>query len=62
MLTATDRENVTKAAQCAAFLLTDVKSIAQSSNPLLAELGLEVLKAAVDLEQRLARLATITSH
>jgi hypothetical protein len=61
MLTATERENVTKAAQCAALLVGDVRAITQSSNPLLAEIGLETLKAAADLEQRLKRLETITA-
>lgn len=61
MLTATERENVTKAAQCAALLVGDVRAITQSSNPLLAEIGLEALKAAADLEQRLKRLETITA-
>lgn len=61
MLTATERENVTKEAQCAALLVGDVRAITQSSNPLLAEIGLETLKAAADLEQRLKRLETITA-
>ena len=61
MLTAIERENVTKAAQCAALLVGDVRAITQSSNPLLAEIGLEALKAAADLEQRLKRLETITA-
>lgn len=61
MLTSTDRENVTKAAQCAALVVGDVRAITQSNDPLLAEIGLEVLKAAVDLEQRLKRLETITA-
>lgn len=61
MLTATERENVTKAAQCAALLVSDVRAIAQSTNPLLAEIGVEALKAAADLEQRLLRLETITT-
>ena len=35
----TERENVTKAAQCAALLVSDVKALAAANNPLLAELG-----------------------
>ena len=61
MLTATERENVTKAAQCAALLVGDVRAITQSSNPLLAEIGLVALLAAADLEQRVKRLETITA-
>ncbi len=56
MLSDTERENVTKAAQCAALLVSDVKALAAANNPLLAELGIEALKAATDLEQRLKRL------
>ena len=61
MLTATERENVVKAAQCAALLVSDVTAITQSSNPLLAEIGLEALKTAAELEQRLKRLESITT-
>ncbi len=39
MLSDTERENVTKAAQCAALLVSDVKALAAANNPLLAELG-----------------------
>lgn len=61
MLTATERENVTKAAQCAAMLVSDITAVTQSSNPLLTELGLDALKAAADLAQRLKRLEAITT-
>ena len=47
MLSEGERENVTKAAQCAALLVSDVKALAASDNPLLAELGIEALKAAI---------------
>ncbi|HBP5172453.1 TPA: hypothetical protein L5674_006382 [Pseudomonas aeruginosa] len=59
MLSEIERENVTKAAQCAALLVSDVKAVAASSNPLLAELGIEALQAATELEQRLQRLEAI---
>ena len=39
MLSDTERENVTKAAQCAALLVSEVKALAAANNPLLAELG-----------------------
>jgi len=61
MLSEGERENVTKAAQCAALLVSDVKAVAASDNPLLAELGIEALKAATDLEQRLKRLEAISN-
>ena len=50
-----------KAAQCAALLVSDVKALAAANNPLLAELGIEALKAATDLEQRLKRLEAISN-
>lgn len=61
MLSDTERENVTKAAQCAALLVSDVKALAEANNPLLAEQGIEALKAATDLEQRLKRLEAISN-
>ena len=61
MLSDTERENVTKAAQCSALLVSDVKALAAANNPLLAELGIEALKAATDLEQRLKRLEAISN-
>ncbi len=61
MLSKIERENVTKAAQCAALLVSDVQAVAASSNPLLAELGIEALKAATELEQRLKRLEAISN-
>lgn len=61
MLSEIERENVVKAAQGAALLVSDVKAVAASSNPLLAELGLDVLKTVTELEQRLKRLEEITT-
>jgi len=61
MLSDTERENVTKTAQCAALLVSDVKALAAANNPLLAELGIEALKAATDLGQRLKRLEAISN-
>ena len=61
MLSDIERENVSKAAQCAALFVSDVKAIVTSSNPLLAELGLYSLKAAVALEQSLQRLEAISN-
>jgi hypothetical protein len=61
MLSEIERENVVKAAQGAALLVSDVKAVAASSNPLLAELGLDVLKTVTELEQRLKRLEAITT-
>ena len=61
MLSEIERENVVKAAQGAALLVSDVKAVAASRNPLLAELGLDILKTVTELEQRLKRLEAITT-
>ena len=55
-----DRENLVKAAQCANLLVQDLQALASASNPLLAELGADLLQAAVALEGRLGRLAAIS--
>ena len=61
MLTEIDRENVTKAAQCAALLISDVQALASANNQLLAEIGIEALKLAAELDQKLQRLEAISS-
>jgi hypothetical protein len=61
MLSEIERENVTKAAQCAALLVSDIKAVTASGNPFLAELGLDALKMASELEQRLKRLEAISN-
>lgn len=62
MVTNVDRENTTKAAQCAAMLSSDLKAIATSSDPLLAELGQEALELAIALEKRLERLESLVGE
>jgi len=61
MLSDTERENITKAAQCAALLVSDLQALATASNLLLAELGIDAMKSATDLEQRLKRLEAISN-
>lgn len=61
MVSPMDRENIEKAAQCASLLLGDVQALARSEDALLAELGQQALEGAANLEQRLQRLAAITS-
>lgn len=60
VLSETEQENVTKAAQCAALLVSDVEAISTSTNPFLAELGLNALKIASELDQQLKRLEAIS--
>lgn len=57
-----DRENVSKAAQCASLLVSDIKAVAASNNPIFAELSLDIFKVATDLEQRLKRLEAISNE
>lgn len=57
----TDTEAMTKAHQGASLLADDLKQLTQSENPLLAELAIQLLKDALDLEQRLKRLTVISS-
>ncbi|MDX8400698.1 MAG: hypothetical protein R8K20_10695 [Gallionellaceae bacterium] len=61
MLNARDQENVVKSSQCANLLVQDLREMVKSANPLLAELALEILQQAVQIEQRLNRIDSITS-
>ena len=60
VLSETDQENVTKAAQCASLLVSDIEAITSSTNPFLAELGLNALKIASELNRHLKRLEVIS--
>ena len=60
MLNAQDKENVLKASQTANLLVQDLRCIVPSANLLLGELGMELLQQAVQLEQRLQRIASLT--
>lgn len=50
-------EHATKAAQCADLLVSDMKALTQTSNPLVSELVCDLLPAAHQLSTKLARLA-----
>lgn len=56
-----DVETMVKAHQGASLLADDLKQLAKSDNPLLAELAIPLLKDALDLEQRLKRLVVISA-
>ena len=58
MITPADAQNLFKASRGASALADDLRALAQSSDPFLAELSTDMLKAAVELEQRLKRLET----
>lgn len=61
MITPIDTENLVKASQGASLLADDLRTLTQSADPFLAELAVEMLKAAAELEQKLKRLTTATS-
>lgn len=57
-----DRETLTKAGHDAGFLVEDLRALVSADNPLLAELGADLLSDAVKLRQRLERLAVIVDE
>lgn len=59
MVSEDDIENITKAFQGSSLLVEDLKALAQSRNPLLAEFGVDLLKNAVEIEQKLKRIEVI---
>lgn len=61
MLNATDKENLVKAGQAANLLVQDLCNLVKASNPLLTEIAIEILQQAVQIEQRLNRIDSITS-
>jgi hypothetical protein len=60
MINPVHAENLVKASLVASLLADDLRALAQSANPFLAETPIEMLKAATDLEQKLKRLDTAT--
>lgn len=61
MLNANDKENLLKSSQTANLLVQDLRDLVKSANPLLAEIVIEILQQAVQIEQRLNRIDSITS-
>lgn len=60
MLNVSDSKNVEKTSQTANLLVQDLQGLVKFANPLLADIALEVLQQAVQIEQRLKRLEAIT--
>jgi len=54
-----DRKNVVKASQTANLLVQDLRELLHSDNPLLADIAMEILKQAAEVENRLKRLESI---
>ena len=61
MLNANDKENLVKSSQTANLLVQDLRDLVKAANPLLAEIVIEILQQAVQIEQRLNRIDSITS-
>ena len=61
MLNANDKENLVKSSQTANLLVQDLRVLVKAANPLLAEIAIEILQQAVQIEQRLNRIDSITS-
>ena len=61
MLNANDKETLVKSSQTANLLVQDLRDLVKAANPLLAEIAIEILQQAVQIEQRLNRIDSITS-
>jgi hypothetical protein len=60
MLNVNDKENLVKSSQTANLLVQDLRDLVKAANPLLAEISIEILQQAVQIEQRLSRIELIT--
>ena len=60
MLNAKDQESLTKSIHDASFLVLDIGDLVKSSNPLLADITLEILQQTTQIEQRLQCLMSVT--
>jgi hypothetical protein len=61
MLNSNDREDLVKSSQTANLLVQDLRDLVKAANPLLAEIAIEILQQAVQIEQRLNRIDSIAS-
>ncbi len=55
LFNAYDQENIVKCSQTASLLSQDLRDLVKSSNPLLADIALEILEQCVKIENRLKR-------
>ena len=51
MLNANDKETLVKSSQTANLLVQDLRDLVKAANPLLAEIAMEILQQAVQIEQ-----------
>ena len=61
MLSVNDSESLVKSNQTAKLLVQDLRDMVKSANPLLAEIAVEILQQAAQIEQRLNRIDSITN-
>lgn len=61
MLNVNDKENLVKSSQTANLLVQDLRDLVKATNPLLAEIAIEISQQAIQIEQRLNRIDSITS-
>lgn len=60
MFSDNDKRNVEMTSQAANLLVQNIQGLVKSTNPLLADIALEILQQAVLIEQRLQRVNVIT--
>jgi len=60
MLNIYDQENVVKSSRTANLLVQELRALVKSAKPLLADIVLEILQQAVQIEQRLNRIMSTT--
>jgi hypothetical protein len=61
MYSENDKRNVEMTSQIASLLVQNLQALVNSNEPLLGDIALEVLQQAVNIEQRLTRVALITN-
>ena len=54
-----DREKVVKASQTAKLLVQDLSALLSSDNPLLADIVMDILEHAVQVELRIKRIESL---
>lgn len=61
MLNANDKENLVKSSQTSNLLVQDLRDLVKAANALLAKIAIEILQQAVQIDQRLNRIDSITN-
>ena len=62
MFNAQDKERVVKASQTANLLVSDLREMVNADDLLLADVAMEMLGQAVQLEQKLKRIASLAKE